>query len=75
MTKSQAIKFFGGVDNLSSALGITRHAIYQWPEKIKEPRASQITLLALKKSNPWLFDPENLIPCPTANTANTQNAG
>ncbi|MGR6034939.1 MAG: Cro/CI family transcriptional regulator [Candidatus Nitrosoglobus sp.] len=74
MIKSQAIQSFGGVDRLASALGITHHAIYQWPEEIKEPRASQITLLAIQKINPGLFSSENPIPCPPAKTASTPNA-
>ncbi|QBQ54940.1 Cro/CI family transcriptional regulator [Nitrosococcus wardiae] len=55
MTKSEAIKMFGSVGELAAALKITRHAIYQWPEKIKEPRASQIKLIALQRANPGLF--------------------
>jgi hypothetical protein len=71
MTKTQAIHFFGGVDNLASELGITRHAIYQWPEKIKEPRASQIKLIALQRANPDLPS----FAWPPAATANPPSAG
>jgi hypothetical protein len=49
MTKSQAIRMFGSVAALASALRITRQAIYQWPEEVKEPRASQIKLIAMQR--------------------------
>lgn len=42
MTKSDAVKAFGSVANLAEALGITREAIYQWPEQIPRGRAFEI---------------------------------
>lgn len=50
MKKSEAIALFGGVPALAGALGISRSAIYQWGEEIREPRASQIKLLAQGRS-------------------------
>ncbi|MHB8372239.1 MAG: Cro/CI family transcriptional regulator [Thermoplasmataceae archaeon] len=34
MTRAEAIKKFGSVINLAKALGITRQAIYAWPEEL-----------------------------------------
>lgn len=46
MKKNEAIALFGSVSELAAALGITRHAIYQWGTEIHEPRLSQIQRLA-----------------------------
>lgn len=38
-----AIDYFGSVENLASALGITRQAVYQWEgEEVPELRAFQL---------------------------------
>ncbi len=39
MNKSEAIEIFGSVSKLASALGVTRHAIYMWPNEL--PKATQ----------------------------------
>ncbi len=44
MTKNQAIKLFGTVEQLAAALGVTRHAIYMWPNGKLNPRTvDQVT--------------------------------
>lgn len=42
MTKQEAIKMFGGVPALAHALGVTRHAIYQWPDTLDMARADRV---------------------------------
>lgn len=46
MNKSleDVVLYFGGIPNLSKALGISRHSIYQWVKKCRIPfgRAFQI---------------------------------
>ena len=42
MTKNEAIKQFDGVRNLAEALGITREAVYQWPDRIPRLREYEI---------------------------------
>lgn len=32
MKKTEALNYFGGATNLANRLGISRQAIYQWPE-------------------------------------------
>ena len=34
MTKKEAISLFGDVLGLATALGVTRQAIYQWPDEL-----------------------------------------
>lgn len=36
MQKSEAIKHFGGAPQLAAVLGLTRQAIYMWPEEVPE---------------------------------------
>ena len=36
MLKSQAIKFFGNASRLGAKLGVTRQAVYQWPEELPD---------------------------------------
>lgn len=45
MRKQDAIDFFGGIPELAKALGIGRHAIYQWPDTVPELRARQLAEL------------------------------
>ena len=42
MKKQDAIDHFGGVPALATVLGITRSAIYQWPEDVPETSAFKI---------------------------------
>lgn len=48
MTKKEAIAMFGTVIGLARALGITRAAIYQWPEELTQRQADEITGAALR---------------------------
>lgn len=36
MQKSEAVEFFGGVKRLAGELGITRQAIYMWPDEVPD---------------------------------------
>lgn len=36
MDKARAIKHFGGVTKLATLLGITRQAIYMWPDVVPD---------------------------------------
>lgn len=42
MLKADAIKFFGSAPKLGAVLGITRQAIYLWPEEVPERWQFQI---------------------------------
>lgn len=43
MTKIEAIALFGGdVKLLAEALGITRQAIYQWPDELSQRKADEV---------------------------------
>ena len=42
MTKREAIKKFGSVTKLAKALGISRQAVYAWPEKLPQSTEDQI---------------------------------
>lgn len=42
MKTADAIKHFGGIPELAGALGITRHAIYQWGEDVPRSRQYEI---------------------------------
>lgn len=50
MTKQDAIKHFGGVRELASALGVSPPAIYQWEEvpPIRQVQLQRITKGKLK---------------------------
>lgn len=48
MKTSYAIELFGGVKALADALGITRQAIYQWPEDLPQEQADRINGAALR---------------------------
>ena len=49
MHKQDAIAYFGGIPHLAKALGIGRHAIYQWPDTVPELRARQLAELTEDK--------------------------
>lgn len=36
MRKSVAVKHFGGIPKMSRILGVTRQAIYKWPEEVPD---------------------------------------
>lgn len=48
MTKTQAIKLFGHRKELESALGITRQALDQWPDKLTTKQADWVTGAAVR---------------------------
>lgn len=48
MTKTQAIKMFKTVPALAAALGISRQAIYQWPERLSQRTADEIRGAAVR---------------------------
>ena len=48
MTKSTAINIFGTVANLAKALGISRSAIYQWPDELPQRLSDQIIGAAVR---------------------------
>lgn len=49
MKKTTAIYAFRGPVALAKAIGVSRSAVYQWPEVIPEPRAAHIREVARKK--------------------------
>lgn len=48
MSKDQAIKLFGQVKDLANALGVTRQAIYQWPDELPQHQIDRINGAALR---------------------------
>lgn len=58
MTKTEALKFFGGASKLARALSLTPHAIYQWSEKV--PAGSQWSIALLSSFN--LLPDDDLLP-------------
>ena len=48
MTKAQAIKLFGHRKELQDALGITRQALDQWPDKLTQKQADWVAGAALR---------------------------
>jgi hypothetical protein len=48
MTKKQALKLLGGVKPMSEALGISRQAIDQWPERLTQKQADWVSGAALR---------------------------
>ncbi len=48
MTKKQALKLFGGLKPMAEALGISRQAIDQWPDKLTQKQADWVSGAALR---------------------------
>jgi hypothetical protein len=48
MTKEQAIAIFGSPKEMGRALGISRHAIYQWPDVLDQERIDRVVGAALR---------------------------
>lgn len=48
MTKAEAIHLFDGVPALASALGISRQAIYMWPDDLPQRTADEVRGAALR---------------------------
>jgi predicted transcriptional regulator len=52
MKKNQAIQIFGSVPNLASAIGVTRHAIYQWPDELSQRTSDEVVGAAMRLGLP-----------------------
>ena len=61
MTKSQAIKLFGGATALAKALGIRRQSVYQWPDTLNQRTADEIRGAALRLKLQTQAEVERLI--------------
>jgi DNA-binding phage protein len=48
MKKAHVIEVFGGVMSLARQLGISRQAIYYWPETLTPPMQNRVIALAWK---------------------------
>lgn len=48
MTKTEAIEIFESVPKLAAALGITRHAIYMWPDELPQATVDRVNGAALR---------------------------
>lgn len=48
MTKAEAIALFGSPKELGEALGISRHAIYQWPDDLEQHHVDRVTGAAMR---------------------------
>lgn len=48
MNKASAIELFGSVTDLAVALGITRQAIYQWPDELAQDQQDRIVGAAIR---------------------------
>lgn len=50
MTKSEIVEYFGGVQQVADALGITYQSVREWPEdRVPEGRQYQIQVLTKGK--------------------------
>lgn len=58
MKKADALNYFGDIKNVANLLGLTLHAIYQWPDKVPERCQWQLALM----SDLELMPEEKLIP-------------
>ncbi|MDN5850990.1 MAG: Cro/CI family transcriptional regulator [Nitrococcus sp.] len=65
MEKQSAIELFGSVTALAAALGITRQAIYQWPEHLSQDQQDRITGAAIRTGLVRKNPPESVPPLPT----------
>lgn len=48
MTKNDAANLFNGIPALALALGITRHAIYQWPDDLRQEQQDRVIGAAIR---------------------------
>lgn len=56
MKKDEAIKIFGTVTELAEALGVTRHAIYQWPDDLPQATHDRVIGAAVRVGIQGLAD-------------------
>lgn len=57
MTKAHAITIFGSIPKLAASIGITRQAIYQWPDILDQRLTDEINGAALRLG---LIKPEQI---------------
>lgn len=48
MTKKDAIDLFNDVKSLAAALGVSRHAIYQWPDQLDQRKVDLVIGAAVR---------------------------
>jgi len=48
MTKQEAIQIFGSVKEMAESLGLTRQAIYQWPDVLETHTVDRIMGAAVR---------------------------
>lgn len=48
MKRETAIEAFGGVAKLAVALGITRQAVYQWPDDLAQDQSDRVRGAAVR---------------------------
>jgi hypothetical protein len=60
MRKADVISFFGGIPAAAKKLGITPHAIYQWPDLVPKGSAytAQVVSEGKLKVDPALYPPK-----------------
>ncbi|WP_407059243.1 hypothetical protein ACJBUE_20240 (plasmid) [Ralstonia syzygii subsp. celebesensis] len=52
MTKKEAILIFGSGAALGRALGVTRSAIWQWPDQLDQKQADMVVGAAIRLGKP-----------------------
>lgn len=57
MLKAEAIRMFGGVTALANAVGVSRAAVYQWPEELPRPQADRVIAACVRHG----IDPSPLL--------------
>jgi len=57
MIKARAIEMFGSVTNLANAVGISRAAVYQWPEELPRLQADRVIAACVRRG----IDPSPLL--------------
>lgn len=63
--KQKVINAFGGVSQIANAYGVTRHAIYMWPEVISGARALRVKCIASATNvniNPAIVNADKVTP-------------
>jgi hypothetical protein len=71
MTKSEAIELFGGKSSyLARSMGITRQAVYLWPEELKTWQQDRIVGAAVREGKLLVTAP----PCRILATLQPQGA-
>jgi len=71
MTKSEAIKIFSSVASLAGALGISRQAVYKWPNDLPQEQVDRIVGAAIRTGR---IDPCAMQPLPNPRAAGQEAA-